>query len=40
MKEIKSDIKIPLDFIVSDLALHIYGNRKETLYLIDYEIAL
>ena len=40
MKEQKSDIKIPLDFIEPNLDLHIYGNSKGTLYLIEYQIAL
>jgi predicted component of viral defense system (DUF524 family) len=40
MREIKDDIAIALDFIVPNLALHIYENRKDTLFLIDNEIAL
>jgi predicted component of viral defense system (DUF524 family) len=40
MKEKSTDIKIPLDFIEANLELHIYGNRKETLYSIDKQIAL
>jgi len=40
MKEQSTDIKIPLDFIEANLELYIYGNRKETLYSIDKQIAL
>lgn len=40
MKEQSTDIKIPLDFIEANLELHVYGNRKETLYSIDKQIAL
>lgn len=40
MKEQKSDIKIPLDFIEHNLELHIYGNRKGTLYSIENQTAL
>ena len=32
MKKLTNEIEIPLDFIRSNLALYIYGNRKETLY--------
>lgn len=40
MKEQSTDIKIPLDFIEANLELYVYGNRKETLYSIDKQIAL
>ena len=40
MKEQKSEIKISLDFIESNLELYVYGNRKETLYSIDNQFAL
>jgi predicted component of viral defense system (DUF524 family) len=40
MKEQCTEIKIPLDFIEAKLELFIYGNRIETLYLIDEQIAL
>ena len=40
MKEQSNDIKIPLDFIEANLALHVYGNREQTLYTIDKQIAL
>ena len=40
MKEQSTDIKIPLDFIEAKLELYVYGNRKETLYSIDKQIAL
>ncbi len=40
MKEQSTDIKIPLDFIEANLELYVYGNRKETLYTIDKQIAL
>jgi len=40
MKEKITDIKIPLDFIEANLELYVYGNRKETLFLIDKQIAL
>ncbi len=40
MKEQKSNIKIPLDFIEANLELLVYGNRKETLCSIDNQIAL
>jgi predicted component of viral defense system (DUF524 family) len=40
MKEPSTEIKIPLDFIKPSLELFIYGNRKETLYTIDKQIAL
>lgn len=40
MKEQKSEIKISLDNIENNLELYVYGNRKETLYIIDNEIAL
>jgi predicted component of viral defense system (DUF524 family) len=40
MKEHISEIKIPLDFIETNLELHIYGNIKESLFFIDNEIAL
>lgn len=40
MKEPSTDIKIPLDFIESNLELYIYGNRKETLYSINKQVAL
>jgi predicted component of viral defense system (DUF524 family) len=40
MKEQINDIKIPLDFIEASLELHVYGNRKETLYSVDKQIAL
>jgi predicted component of viral defense system (DUF524 family) len=40
MKEQSTNIKIPLDFIESNLVLFIYGNRKETLNLIDQQIAI
>ena len=40
MKEQSTDIKIPLDFIEANLELFVYGNRKETLYSIDKQIAL
>ena len=39
MKKGKSEIKIPLDFIQSNLEIHIYGNRKESLFLLDESIA-
>jgi predicted component of viral defense system (DUF524 family) len=39
MKEKKSEIEIPLDFIELNLKLFIYGNSEESLYLIDKEIA-
>lgn len=39
MKEKKSEIEIPLDFIELNLKLFIYGNSKKSLYLIDKEIA-
>ena len=40
MKELSTDIKIPLDFIEANLELYVYGNRKETQYSIDKQIAL
>ena len=40
MKEQHLDIKIPLDFIESNLSLHIYGNREKTLCTIDNQIAI
>ena len=40
MKEQSTVIKIPLDFIEANLELYVYGNRKETLYTIDKQIAL
>ena len=40
MKGQSTEIKIPLDFIEANLELYIYGNRKETLYSIDKQIAL
>jgi predicted component of viral defense system (DUF524 family) len=40
MKVQSNEIKIPLDFIKPNLELYVYGNRKETLYTIDKEIAL
>ena len=40
MKEQSTEIKIPLDFIETNLELYIYGNRKDTLYSIDKQIAL
>lgn len=40
MKEKSSEIKIPLDSIETNLELYVYGNRKETLYSIDKQIAL
>jgi predicted component of viral defense system (DUF524 family) len=40
MKEQSTYIKIPLDFIEANLELYVYGNRKETLYTIDKQIAL
>jgi predicted component of viral defense system (DUF524 family) len=40
MKEQRSDIKIPLDFIKTNLELIVYGNRKDTLYSIENQIAL
>lgn len=40
MKDRKSDINIPLDFIEPGLELHVYGNRIETLYSIGNELAL
>jgi predicted component of viral defense system (DUF524 family) len=39
MKEQSTEIKIPLDFIEANLELYVYGNRKETLYSIDKQIA-
>jgi predicted component of viral defense system (DUF524 family) len=39
MKEKKSEIEIPLDFIELNLKLFIYGNSEKSLYLIDKEIA-
>ena len=40
MREKKSDIAIPLDFIEPSLELHIYGNKKDTLFEIDNQVAL
>ncbi len=40
MKDQKSDIKIPLDFIEPKLEFHVYGNRKETLFLIENQTAM
>jgi len=40
MKEQTTEIKIPLDFIEANLELYVYGNRKETVYSIDKQIAL
>jgi predicted component of viral defense system (DUF524 family) len=40
MKEKKSEITIPLDFIEPKLELHIYGNKKDTLFEIDNQVAL
>lgn len=40
MKEQSTEIKIPLDFIEANLELYVYGNRKDTLYSIDKQIAL
>jgi predicted component of viral defense system (DUF524 family) len=40
MKEKKSEITIPLDFIEPKLELHIYGNKKDTLFELDNQVAL
>jgi predicted component of viral defense system (DUF524 family) len=40
MKEQSTDIKIPLDFIEANLELYVYGNRLETLYSVDKQLAL
>ena len=40
MKEQSTFIEIPLDFIKPHLELHIYGNREDTLYSIDRQVAL
>lgn len=40
MKEQSTDIKIPLVLIKPNLELIVYGNRKDTLYSIDKQIAL
>lgn len=40
MKKQSNEINIPLDFIESNLELCVYGNREETLYSIDKQIAL
>ncbi len=40
MKEKSTNIKIPLDFIEENLELFVYGNRQETLYTVDSQIAL
>ncbi len=40
MKEQRTEIEIPLDFIEPNLKLFIYGNREGSLFLIDKEIAL
>ena len=39
MKETKDIIHIPLDHIEPQLELHIYGNKKQTIYSLENEFA-